>query len=63
VTSLGDLTGYAARIYRHGMARNRIFSRCGEREQASDSGDGAFDESPLGAKEWPCSPHLFQSWG
>lgn len=44
------------------MARDRFVARSGKREQASDSGDRAFDEVPLGAEEWARSPDFLQGW-
>ncbi|KAL3597078.1 hypothetical protein D5086_008715 [Populus alba] len=41
-----------------------IFSRCGEEENKHQIVETEhLMKCPLGAKEWPCSPHLFQSWG
>jgi hypothetical protein len=53
---------YPTRVYGNGMARDCFIARSGEREQASDSGDGAYDEGPLGAEEWACSTDFLQGW-
>ncbi len=44
------------------MARDCFIAGSGEREQASDSGDRAFDEVPVGAEERARSPHFLQGW-
>ncbi|KAE9449324.1 hypothetical protein C3L33_18771, partial [Rhododendron williamsianum] len=49
---------YPTRVHGNGLARYCVIARSGKREQASDSGDRAFDEGPAGAEEWPCSPYL-----
>jgi hypothetical protein len=51
------------RVYGYGMARDCFIARSGEREQASNSGDGAFDEGPVGAEERACSTEIVELKG
>lgn len=50
------------RVYGFGMARDCFIARSCEREQASNSGDRAFDEGPVGAEERACSTDFLQGW-
>jgi hypothetical protein len=51
------------RVYGYGMARDCFIARSGEREQASNSGDRAFDEGPVGAEERACSTEIVELKG
>ena len=57
------MTGFTARIHRNGVASDCFITRSGKGKQASDCGDRALDESFIRAKEWACSPDLYQGWG